>query len=297
MPAGVRDAPTPQPNRRRNLVVRVSDSQHSWLNVCAIYGYPTLMKTQGTTSTIILSLSLAAAIGCSKDTRTETSAAKSELASAEAPVDQNVATKKEAPAPAAKAPAPSEGSQSEVANAKVGSSAPDFTLKDLDGKEVTLASLKGKTVVLEWFNPECPFVQRSHTKGSLITTAKRHAGAGVVWLAINSGAEGRQGHGTTVNAEAKTKFNLDYPILLDADGSVGKAYGATNTPHMFIINDAGVLVYRGAIDNSPDGEGGSPKDGKLVNYVDDALAALKAGKAIATPETEAYGCSVKYAKM
>jgi len=181
------------------------------------------------------------------------------------------------------------------ANAEVGKPAPDFTLKDLDGKEVHLASFKGKTVVLEWFNPGCPFVDKSHTKGSLKDAAKKHTKDGIVWLAINSGAPGKQGHGVDANREAAKKYGMEHPILVDESGDVGKKYGATNTPHMYVIDDKGTLVYRGAIDNSPDGEGESPTGGKLVSFVEEALAAVAAGKAPATTETKAYGCGVKYA--
>ena len=181
-----------------------------------------------------------------------------------------------------------------IANAKVGAPAPDFSLPDLDGKQVTLSSFRGKTVVLEWFNPGCPFVKASHTKGSLIDTAARHTKAGVVWLAVNSGAPGKQGHGVEANREGQQRFKLEHPILLDETGRVGHAYAAAHTPHLYVIDKEGRLVYRGAIDNSPDAEGESPTSGKLVNYVDAALADLAAGRPVATPETEAYGCSVKY---
>jgi peroxiredoxin len=183
----------------------------------------------------------------------------------------------------------------ELASAKLGAEAPDFELKDLDGNTVKLSSFRGKPVVLEWFNPGCPFVKASHTKGSLVSTATRHQAAGVTRLAINSSAPGKQGHGVDTNREARATFKLSHPILLDEAGRVGKAYDAKRTPHLYVIDKNGVLVYRGAIDNSPDGEGESPKDGKLVNYVDAALADLAAGKPVAVAETESYGCSVKYA--
>ena len=179
-------------------------------------------------------------------------------------------------------------------SAKVGSPAPDFELSDTEGNRVKLSSLRGKPVVLEWFNPECPFVKRSHEKGSLVGTAARHTKSGVTWLAINSGAPGKQGHGVDKNRAAKASFNMNHPILLDEDGVVGKAYGAARTPHMFVIDEKGVLLYAGAIDNSPDGEGESPSDGQLVNHVDAAIADVKAGRPVAKAETEAYGCSVKY---
>ena len=178
--------------------------------------------------------------------------------------------------------------------AKLGEKAPDFELSDLDGKPVKLSSFLGKTVVLEWFNPECPFVKNSHTKGSLVGTAEKHQKQGVVWLAINSGAPGKQGTGAEKNQSAKASFGFTHPVLLDESGAVGKAYDAKRTPHLYVIDPKGVLVYRGAIDNSPDGEGESPEGGKLVNHVDAALADLAAGRPVAKPETEAYGCSVKY---
>jgi len=180
-------------------------------------------------------------------------------------------------------------------HAEVGRAAPDFTLTDLDGHAVHLADLKGKTVVLEWFNPGCPFVRKAHSKGSLVGTPKRYTQQGVVWLAINSAAPGREGYGPKKNADGKQAYGMDYPILIDEAGDVGHAYGATNTPHMFVIDKSGMLVYRGAIDNSPDAEGESPTGGKLVNYVDATMADLAAGRPVGTPSTEAYGCSVKYA--
>jgi peroxiredoxin len=176
----------------------------------------------------------------------------------------------------------------------IGKSAPDFTLKDLAGKEVKLASYKGKVVVLEWFNPGCPFVKRSHTVGSLVDTAKRHTKDGVVWLAINSGSAGKQGADAAMNAEAAKTWSIPNPILRDEAGAVGKAYGATNTPNMFVIDKTGTVVYAGAIDNSPDGEGKSPQSGKLVNYVDAALDDVAAGRPVKTAVTRPYGCTVKY---
>jgi peroxiredoxin len=177
----------------------------------------------------------------------------------------------------------------------VGTAAPDFSLPDLSGAQVSLASFKGKTVVLEWFNPECPFVKKAHGKGSLVDAAARHTAGGVVWLAINSGAPGKQGNALEVNQAAAKEWKLAHPILRDEDGKVGKAYGATNTPHTFVIDGAGVVRYAGAIDNSPDGEGATPSGGTLVNHVDAALADLAAGKPVTTPVTKAYGCGVKYA--
>lgn len=200
----------------------------------------------------------------------------------------------EAAKPAAAAATPATPASSAPSKAEVGKAAPDFTLKDLNGKDVKLSSYKGKTVVLEWFNPSCPFVKKSHSVGSLVDTSKRQAKSGVVWLAINSGAPGKQGNELALNTDAVKTWSLEHPVLRDESGAVGKAYGATNTPHMFVIDKKGVLVYAGAIDNSPDAEGKSPEGGKLINYVDQALAELAGGKAVSVPSTKAYGCSVKY---
>lgn len=179
--------------------------------------------------------------------------------------------------------------------AEVGKPAPDFALPDLDGKVHRLSDLKGKVVVLEWFNPGCPYVVASHTKGSLVGAAARAAKDGVVWLAVNSGAPGKQGHGAAANREAARRWGMDHPVLLDEAGATGKAYGATNTPHLFVVARDGTLAYKGAVDNSPDGERGAPRGGTLVEYVPAALADLAAGRPVRTAETKAYGCSVKYA--
>jgi peroxiredoxin len=175
-----------------------------------------------------------------------------------------------------------------------GAAAPDFTLKDTEGKSVHLADYKGKYVVLEWFNPGCPFVKASHTKGSLVTFAKTEQKKGVVWLSINSGAAGKQGNGADATRAAVKTFDMSNPVLLDESGTVGHAYGATNTPHMFVIGKDGKVLYAGAIDNSPDGEGQSPQSGKLVNYVDQALTQSMTGHTVDVSSTKPYGCSVKY---
>ena len=190
------------------------------------------------------------------------------------------------------------GAATQPAHAEVGKPAPDFTLNDLDGHPVHLAEVRaaaaGKPVVLEWFNPECPFVNRSHTKGSLKDTPARAIAEGVVWLGVDSSAPGKQGYDPQTIRDAERRFGVRYPVLRDETGSVGRTYGATNTPHMFVVDKNGVLVYAGAIDNSPDAEGESPTGGSLVNYVDAALEDLAAGRAVRTPQTKAYGCGVKY---
>lgn len=219
----------------------------------------------------------AASLGCSRDPVTQ--------------VQHEPAPKLE---PAALQQAPAPAAAPELGKAELGKAAPLFTLPDTDGKPISLASFKGKTVVLEWFNPECPFVKLSHTKGSLLGLADKQARAGVVWLAINSGAPGKQGHGAEASKKGVEAFGLHHPVLIDADGKVGRAYGAAHTPHMYVVDPAGQLVYRGAIDNSPDGEGASAPDGVLINYVERALADVTAGKPVRVADTEAYGCSVKY---
>ncbi len=198
--------------------------------------------------------------------------------------------------PAAQAPTPP-GAAAEAPAATtvaIGQPAPDFTLPDLDGKQVSLAQFKGKPVVLEWFNPGCPFVRNSHTTGSLKGLAAEQAAQGVTWLAINSGGAGKQGNGVEATRKGQTEYGMQHPVLLDESGSVGHLYGAERTPHMYVINAEGVLVYRGAIDNSPDGEGQSPEGGKLVNYVASALQAVRTGGKVEPAETKPYGCSVKY---
>lgn len=177
--------------------------------------------------------------------------------------------------------------------AATGQPAPDFTLPAADGTTVKLSDFRGKRVVLEWFNPECPFVKAAHDAGPLKDLAARTTAQGVVWLAINSGAPGKQGHGAEVNKQAAARWAMNHPVLLDETGEVGRAYGATNTPHMFLVDDKGVLVYRGALDNAPMNDtSGAPK----VNLFEDALAALAAGQPIAQADNKAWGCSVKYAK-
>jgi peroxiredoxin len=166
-----------------------------------------------------------------------------------------------------------------------------FTLTSFQGKTISLADYRGKTVVLEWLNYECPFVRYHYDNAStMIDLAKKYKDQGVVWLAINS-----TNHATPeANQAFAAKHNLPYPILDDRAGTVGRAYGAKSTPHIFIISPRGNIVYNGAIDNSPLGK---TADGeKPVNYVDQTLAELVAGKDISIHETKPYGCSVKYAQ-
>ena len=196
-----------------------------------------------------------------------------------------------APAPAAAAPPPAPAASTTAPAQPAGNAAPDFTLTDTEGNTVTLSSLRGKIVVLEWFNPGCPFVRYAHGEGPLRDLAARHMATGVVWLAINSGARGKQGYGLDMNREWREKWHMEYPVLLDESGDVGRAYGASNTPHMFVIDARGSLVYKGALDNAPLGK--VPSEGHRI-YVNDALAAVAAGRPVEVAETKPYGCSVKY---
>ncbi|WP_437577850.1 thioredoxin family protein [Sorangium sp. So ce887] len=236
------------------------------------------------TKLIPLTFLAAALAACTQPGEASAPAAAGAVAAQPAKADAPKA--KPAEANAAQAPA------TQAKNAKIGQPAPDFTLPDLDGKPVKLADFKGKTVVLEWFNPGCPFVQLSHRKGGLKDAPAQQAQKGVVWLAINSGAPGKQGTAKDENAKAKQEFGMSYPLLIDEKGDVGRAYGAERTPHMYIIDPQGTLVYAGAIDST---KGGEPEPGEQVtNYVDAAIAELAAGKPISTKETEAFGCTVKY---
>lgn len=178
------------------------------------------------------------------------------------------------------------------AEATVGKAAPDFSLTDVDGKTVKLSDYRGKTVVLEWFNPQCPFVKYAHGEGPLKDASKKPGAgdAGVVWLAVNSSAAGKQGNGVELNKTARKDWKMDYPVLIDESGKVGQMYGAKTTPHMYVVDTKGKLVYRGALDNAPLGRA----KGASVNYVQAALDDLAAGRPVAIVETKSYGCSVKY---
>jgi peroxiredoxin len=170
---------------------------------------------------------------------------------------------------------------------KIGDKAPQFSLTNYDGKQVNLSDYKGKIVVLEWFNYECPFVKYHYEKATMANLAAKYKAQDVVWLAINSTSHLKPEEN---NAWAE-KYKLGYPILDDRPGTVGRAYGALTTPHIYIIDKEGKIVYNGAIDDSPMGR----KKEDAVNYVDKALSELLAGKAVSTPQTEPYGCTVKYA--
>ncbi len=174
-----------------------------------------------------------------------------------------------------------------------GDKAPAFELTDTAGASHSLAQLQaaGKIVVLEWFNPDCPFILKHHkTSRAMNETYAAVKGDDLVWLAVNSGAPGKQGAGLERNRTAARDYELPFPLLLDETGQVGRAYGAKTTPHMFVIDSHGAVAYAGAIDDDA-----SPMQVGAVNYVKAAVAALRAGQPVATPATKPYGCSVKYA--
>jgi peroxiredoxin len=175
-----------------------------------------------------------------------------------------------------------------------GETAPDFTLKDSKGNSQKLSSFSGKFVVLEWMNPECPFVKKHYSIGNMQSLQKEYTTKGVVWLSIISSAPGKQGYCTGPQAEANTKDQNASPtaVLLDPSGEVGQLYGAKTTPHMFVINPEGKLIYMGAIDSIRSAN--SSDCAKADNYIRQTLDAALAGKPIPTPETKSYGCSVKY---
>jgi peroxiredoxin len=179
------------------------------------------------------------------------------------------------------------GDQAEQ-TATIGAKAPDFTLQDQNGKNVSLHDFAGKIVVLEWTNPRCPFVQRHYKQKTMTTLASNYQDKGVVWLAINSSSFATNDASKQWAAEQ----NISYPELNDSSEATGKAYHATNTPDMYVIAADGTLVYSGAIDNDPDGD---RRASEKVNYVREALDEILSGKPVSTPQTKAYGCSVKYA--
>ncbi len=185
--------------------------------------------------------------------------------------------------------AKSEKGEHSHAHAEVGKPAPNFTLKDVDGTQYKLVDLKGKVVVLEWINHECPVVNRCHAAKTMTSTVAKFKDKPVTWLAIDSShfcADKREGIRKWADAKG-----IKYPILLDAEGKIGHLYHAKTTPHLFVIDKKGVLAYAGAIDNDPYG-----KNENKRNYVEEAVTSLLNGSTVATTTTKSYGCSVKYAR-
>ena len=227
----------------------------------------------------MMSVAALAAIGCSKPASQPTPTKTSERPRATAPAS----------------PTPTGGGAARRSAAEIGAPAPDFSLPGVDGQRHKLSALRGSVVVLEWFNPDCPFVKRAHVEGPLQDMAKRWQARGVKWLAINSSAPGKQGHGLQRNRDALGLYGLSHPLLLDEKGAVGRLYGAARTPQAYVISKDGVLLYAGALNNMPYGEltepGAEPK-----HYLQQALAASLAGKPVKVASTKPWGCSVKYAK-
>lgn len=181
-----------------------------------------------------------------------------------------------------------------AAQQETGAVAGNFRVNDASGKVVELSQFKGKPVVLEWHNPGCPFVQKHYSSGNMQKAQAAARAQGAVWLTINSGAPGKQGHMTGPEA---TKLVADQKLrsthyLLDVKGVVGRGYGAKTTPHMYVIDPRGRLVYQGGIDDKPTANVADIADAR--NHVLAALAEVKAGKAVSVAEARPYGCSVKY---
>lgn len=176
----------------------------------------------------------------------------------------------------------------------VGKAAPAFSGTDSKGQTYSLDQLKGKYVVLEWLNHGCPYVKKHYNSKNMQNLQKQWTDEGVVWLSIVSSAKGKQGHQSAneTNATAKQKGSHASAILLDEDGTIGRAYGARTTPQMFVINPKGVLLYAGAIDDKPSTNKNDVPGAQ--NYVSAALTAAMAGKDVDVTTTKPYGCSVKY---
>ena len=182
-----------------------------------------------------------------------------------------------------------------TAQVAVGQAAPAFSLLASDGKTVTLESLRGKTVVLEWTNHDCPFVRKHYDAGNMQAQQKEAAAAGAVWLQVISSAPGKQGFvdGATATALNTKRNAVPANTLLDPSGKVGQQYGAKTTPHMYVINAQGTLVYQGGIDSIASAR--ADDIGKAEQHVRVALAELGAGKPVSKTVSKPYGCSVKYA--
>ena len=178
--------------------------------------------------------------------------------------------------------------------AKLNEQAPNFKLADSNGKEHSLSDFKDKIVVLEWINYECPFVKKHYDSKNMQTLQEKYTKQGLIWLTICSSAESKQGNFTNdeINSRSKKHGAKFTAYLVDSDGKVGKMYGAKTTPHMYIINKAGKLVYAGGIDDKASTDLEDIKDAK--NYVSLALEELLAGKDVSVQSSKPYGCSVKY---
>jgi len=181
-----------------------------------------------------------------------------------------------------------------MAQVAVNQAAPNFISADTKGLQHSLTDYKGKFVVLEWFNPDCPFIKKHYDSGNMQQLQKQYTAKGVIWLSIDSSAPGKEGY---YSAEDLNKFMADKggaptAVFADPDGKLGHLYGAQTTPHMFIIDSKGILIYQGAIDNTPSTDVEDVKTAK--NYVSAALDAAMNGQPVDVNTTKSYGCSVKY---
>ena len=180
------------------------------------------------------------------------------------------------------------------AQPEIGQPAPDFTATDTKGVSHSLADFRGQTVVLEWTNHDCPYVKKHYDTGNMQALQKDATGDGVVWLSIISSAPGKQGYLSAEEADALTAERDAAPtaVLFDPEGTVGKAYGARTTPHMFVIDPEGTLVYMGGIDDRPTSSKADVEGAR--NYVREALIAVGNGQEVPQSTSRPYGCSVKY---
>lgn len=181
-----------------------------------------------------------------------------------------------------------------LAAPEVGAPAPVFTGTTTGGESVALADLRGKTVVLEWTNHDCPYVRKHYETGNMQALQREATGDGIVWLTVISSAPGKQGYVTPAEADELTRSRDAAPthVILDPEGTIGRAYDARTTPHMYVIDSEGTLVFMGGIDDKPTANHASVEG--ATNYVRAALTALAEGQPVAEPVTRPYGCSVKY---
>ena len=189
---------------------------------------------------------------------------------------------------------PATSTQASATVARVGEPAPNFTAVDSNGKTHSLSNFKGKTVVLEWTNHECPFVRKHYESGNMQKVQKAATSDGVVWLSVISSAPGQQGNvdGKKANELTKSRNASPTAVLLDSEGTIGRTYSARTTPHMFVIAPDGKLAYMGAIDSISSND--KADISKADNYVTAALKAVKNNQPVSKPVTQPYGCSVKY---
>lgn len=188
----------------------------------------------------------------------------------------------------------SASSSTSEASVLTGTPAPNFTATDAKGRQHILSAYRGKTVILEWTNHECPYTVKHYATGNMQSLQRAATHSGAVWLTVVSSRPGTQGHVTAVEADGLTDSRKAHPtaVVLDPKGNLGRLYGARTTPHMYIIDPAGMLVYMGGIDDQPSASQASVKVAR--NYVREALEAMAAGRPIALASTRPYGCSVKY---